>query len=156
MEAEGFKDVYQLEGGILAYLEKFPHEDFEGVNILDKNASRMNDKATSTETGGGANGSFTSPGFSTNQNGVGKSNSTIFSYQTAVKILTDSLLSQHNLLAIPGIREAFVTDYAGAQTKEHTLSMYVMDIPYYDFNGVCNLKTFGNKYINNLLFYLYH
>lgn len=109
---------------------------FDGVNILDKNASRMNDKATSTETGGGANGSFTSPGFSTNQNGVGKSNSTIFSYQTAVKILTDPLLSQHNLLTIPGIREAFVTDYAGAQTKEHTLSMYVMDIPYYDFNGL--------------------
>jgi UPF0176 protein len=30
MEAEGYQDVYQLEGGILAYLEKFPHENFEG------------------------------------------------------------------------------------------------------------------------------
>lgn len=109
---------------------------FDGVNILDKNASRMNDKASSTETGGGANGSYVSPGFSTNQNGVGKLNSTIFSYQTAVKIITDPLLSQHNLLATPGIREAFVTDYAGVQTKEHTLSMFIMDVPYYDFNGV--------------------
>jgi UPF0176 protein len=37
MEAEGFKDVYQLEGGILAYLEKFPHEDFEGeCFVFDK------------------------------------------------------------------------------------------------------------------------
>lgn len=109
---------------------------YDGVNILDKNASRMNDKASSTETGGGANGSFLSPGFTTNQSGVGKLNSTIFSYQTAVKIITDPLLSQHNLLAIPGIRESFVTDFAGAQTKEHALSMYVMDIAYYDFNGV--------------------
>lgn len=108
---------------------------FDGVNILDKNASKMNDKSTSTETNGGANGSFTSPGFSTNQSGTGKLNNSIFSYQTAVKIITDPLLSQHNLLVIPGIREPFVTDYAGAQTKEHTLSMYVMDIPYYDFNG---------------------
>ena len=30
MEAEGFNDVYQLEGGILGYLEKFPTGDFEG------------------------------------------------------------------------------------------------------------------------------
>ena len=108
---------------------------FDGVNILDKNASRLNDKAASTESGGGANGSFTSPGFSINQNGTGKSNNTIFSYQTAIKIITDPLLSQHNLLAIPGIRDSFVVDYAGAQTKEHTLSMFIMDIPYYDFNG---------------------
>jgi hypothetical protein len=108
---------------------------FDGVNILDKNASRMNDKATSTESGGGANSSFTSPGFSTNQSGTGKSNNAVFSYQTAVKILTDPLLSQHNLLVIPGIREPFVTDYAGTQTKAHALSMYIMDIPYYDFNG---------------------
>jgi UPF0176 protein len=30
MEAQGFKNVYQLEGGILNYLEKFPNKDFEG------------------------------------------------------------------------------------------------------------------------------
>ena len=30
LEAQGYQDVYQLEGGILAYLEKFPHGDFEG------------------------------------------------------------------------------------------------------------------------------
>jgi len=108
---------------------------FDGVNILDKNASRLNDKSTSSEAGGGSNGSFLSPGFNTNQNGVGKLNSAIFSYQTAVKIITDPLLSQHNILTIPGIRESFVTDDAGAKTKDHSLSMYIMDIAYYDFNG---------------------
>ena len=30
MEAEGYADVYQLEGGILNYLEKFPHQNFKG------------------------------------------------------------------------------------------------------------------------------
>lgn len=30
MESEGFQNVYQLEGGILAYLEKYPHGAFEG------------------------------------------------------------------------------------------------------------------------------
>lgn len=30
MESQGFKNVHQLEGGILAYLEKFPDRGFEG------------------------------------------------------------------------------------------------------------------------------
>lgn len=30
MEAQGFKNVYQLEGGILNYLEQFPNKEFEG------------------------------------------------------------------------------------------------------------------------------
>lgn len=30
LEAQGFKNVYQLEGGILNYLEQFPNKEFEG------------------------------------------------------------------------------------------------------------------------------
>ncbi|MCM2280685.1 MAG: rhodanese-like domain-containing protein [Bdellovibrionaceae bacterium] len=30
MEQQGYENVYQLEGGILAYLEKFPNRQFEG------------------------------------------------------------------------------------------------------------------------------
>ncbi len=30
MEAQGYSDVYQLEGGILAYLEEYPQDAFEG------------------------------------------------------------------------------------------------------------------------------
>lgn len=108
---------------------------FDGVNILDKNAARMGDKGTSTDTGGVANSSYTSPGMATNQSGTGKNNNSIFSYQTAIKILTDPLLSQHNILAVPGIRDSFVTDYAGTQSKEHSLSLFLMDIPFYDYNG---------------------
>jgi UPF0176 protein len=30
MEKQGYENVYQLEGGILAYLQAFPHKDFQG------------------------------------------------------------------------------------------------------------------------------
>lgn len=30
MEQQGYKNVYQLEGGILAYMEQYPHDAFEG------------------------------------------------------------------------------------------------------------------------------
>ncbi|HLC75531.1 MAG TPA: rhodanese-like domain-containing protein [Candidatus Peribacterales bacterium] len=30
MEAQGYTNVYQLEGGILAYMEQYPHDAFEG------------------------------------------------------------------------------------------------------------------------------
>jgi UPF0176 protein len=34
---EGFKDVYQLDGGIVSYMEKYPGEDFKGsLYVFDK------------------------------------------------------------------------------------------------------------------------
>ena len=34
---EGFKDVYQLDGGIVTYMEKFPSQEFEGsLYVFDK------------------------------------------------------------------------------------------------------------------------
>jgi UPF0176 protein len=37
MEKHGYEDVYQLDGGILAYLKQFPHKDFEGeCFVFDK------------------------------------------------------------------------------------------------------------------------
>lgn len=108
---------------------------FDGTNILDKHAAKLTDRATSTEAGGGANGSYLSPGFSLNQSGVGKLNGAIYSYRTAVQIITNPMNSLHSILAIPGIREPFVTDEAMASTLVHNLSFYVNDIQYYDFNA---------------------
>ena len=35
--AQGFKDVYQLDGGIVSYMEKYPNEDFQGkLYVFDK------------------------------------------------------------------------------------------------------------------------
>lgn len=108
---------------------------FDGLNILDKNAARMNDKASSTSAGGGASSAFSSPGLSSNMAGVGKNNSTIIAYKTAVDILTDSFASNINILSIPGIREPLVTDHAATKTRDYSMATYLMDIENYDDNN---------------------
>lgn len=105
---------------------------FDGVNILDKNAARMNDRAASSDTGGGAASSFVSPGLLTNVDGVGRRNSTVSSYNSAVRLMTDPFVVNTNLLAIPGIRDSFVTDYASSKVKEYALAMFVLDPVEYD------------------------
>jgi hypothetical protein len=115
---------------------------FDGVNILDKNAATLNDRASSTEgrtTGvvayGNVHASFTSPGFNYNQNGTGITNNTIASYRTSAKIITDSIASNVNIVAVPGQREPLVTDYFADEVNDFGLAMYVMDIPNYNAAG---------------------
>ncbi len=105
---------------------------FDGVNILDQNASRINDRAASSDIGGGAATTFVSPGLATNVNGVGQLNSSVTSYRSAVRIMTDEMSTNINMLAIPGIRDSFVTDYAADRSKQNGLILYVQDIVEYD------------------------
>lgn len=107
---------------------------FDGVNILDRDARRLNDKSTSFDVGGGAEPNFVSPGMLVNTAGVGQANSTVSSYLTAINIMTDPMSVKTNILAVPGIREPFITDYAGAAAKTYGLDYFVMDIPSYDDN----------------------
>lgn len=108
---------------------------FDGLNILDKDAKLMNDRSTSTETGGGASTSYTPVGLSTNPAGSGRTNNAVFSYRTAARVMTDDLTVNTNILALPGIRDPFVTDKVAQAVKDYSLSMYVMDIPQYDDTG---------------------
>ncbi len=110
----------------------FMQGGFDGLNILDKNASRMNDKGSSFDTGGGANASYITPGLAVNPAGVEKNNNAVASYRTAVSIMTDPTVVNHNLLAIPGIREPFITDFALKKTKDYGLAMFVLDLVEYD------------------------
>lgn len=105
---------------------------FDGVNMLDADARRMNDKASSFAAGGEAEAGFIPSGFAINQSGAGQSNSTVNSYLEAVNIMTDPMQVNHNLLAVPGIREPFITDYAGQRVRSYGLAYYVMDIEKYD------------------------
>jgi len=117
---------------------------FNGVNILDKDMSRMNDRATSTDTGGKAAGTL-DIGISRNGSstgaadafpaGSGDNNGYISSYKSAVDILTDPMVSRINILAIPGIKDSFVTDYAAEKSKDYSKALYVMDIPSYDYDA---------------------
>lgn len=112
---------------------------FDGVNILDRNAALMNDRATSTESANGeygnVNASFTSPGFNFNQNGIGTANNTVSSYKYAANIITDPFVSNVNIIAVPGQRDPLVTNYIADKTKEFGLALYVMDIPNYNSDG---------------------
>jgi hypothetical protein len=103
---------------------------FNGVNILDQNESRMNDKSVSFS--GCAASGYVSPGLNSNP-GKEDENNQICSYLTAAKIMTDRNYVRHNLLIVPGIREEYVTDYISTRIKNnYGLSFYIMDIPNYD------------------------
>lgn len=107
---------------------------FDGLNILDRDAKRLNDKGTSSDTGGGAATSFTSPGLLTNVAGAGRYNNGIASYRAATKIITDPIQTKINILAIPGIRDSLVTDAAATMTKDYGQAIYLMDVAEYDDN----------------------
>ena len=119
----------------------FMQGGFDGTNFLDIDAERMNDKSTSFEENpltleaGGAYTAYVPAGFSTNQNGTGQQNSTVSSYIAAINIMTDPLEINHNILAIPGIREPFITDYAANAVKAYGLAYDIMDVERFDENG---------------------
>ena len=108
---------------------------FDGVNILDQNANRMNDKASSVDSGGGAATDFTPTSLGNNPADTGRTNNAIFSYRTAARIMTDDLTVNTNILAIPGIRDTFITDFASQRTRDYGLAMYIMDMAQYDDSG---------------------
>lgn len=108
---------------------------FDGVNILDKNEARLNDKSTSFDLNGCAETSYVPQGMLSNPAGAGKYNNAVYSYTTAVDIMTDPMVVNQNLLALPGIKETYITDYAMNKVRDYGLGMYVMDIPSYDESG---------------------
>lgn len=116
---------------------------FDGNNILDIDAARMNDRASSSDANGGAESGFVAPGLAVNPAGEGKANNAVNAYRTAARIMTNPLTLADNqpgspsinLLSIPGIRDSFVTDFVSTMTKEFGLALYLMDIVSYDDSG---------------------
>ena len=110
---------------------------WDGLNILDEDIEDLNDRATSMDTGGksaenitgGLGLKGTDDG---SMSGKGLENNIINSYRQSIKIMTDDTAVKHNLLAIPGIREPKVTDFAASAVRDYQMAMYVMDIPSYD------------------------
>lgn len=115
---------------------------WDGLNMLDREQVYMTDKGTSAESGGGANGSYISPGFSNNQSGTSRRNNSVASYRVAANLITDPFVSNVNLIAVPGQRDPLVTDYVGERARDYKLAQYVMDVPYYDSNTV---RIFDNS-----------
>ncbi|HIK67763.1 MAG TPA: hypothetical protein EYF95_07320 [Flavobacteriales bacterium] len=110
---------------------------FDGVNALDKDIRLLRDRAASTDAGGKGGSDFTG-GLGLNgtddasMSGAGSLNNIIFSYRKAVELMTDPMIVNTNLLAIPGIRDPFITDKALRLNREYSMAMFVMDIQHYD------------------------
>ena len=64
--------------------------------------------------------------------GKGQFNNVIASYRQAIKMMTDPMTVRTNLLAIPGIRDPYVADYAAEACREYGMAMYLMDVPNYN------------------------
>lgn len=122
-----------------AKFTNFMYGGFDGTNFLDRDARRLNDKSVSFDVdpgdAGGASSGFIPEGFNYNPSGEDVSNNGVASYLTAVDIMTNPLESNNNILAIPGIRESYITDQTMKKVRDYGLSMYVMDVPSYDDNG---------------------
>jgi hypothetical protein len=110
----------------------FMYGGFDGVNFLNRDARRMNDKSVSFEAPGGASSNPEVAGFNTNPSGEDKKNNAVASYTAAVDIMTNPMESNVNIVTIPGIREPYVNDVAMKKVKDFGLAMYLMDIPSYD------------------------
>jgi hypothetical protein len=111
---------------------------FDGLNILDRDNRKMNDRASSAETSGNGNGKalgYIEAGLTVNAAGEGTENNIVSSYRSAVDIMTDAFSSNVNILAIPGIREPLVTNYSSDKVRDYSLALYLQDIASYDDNG---------------------
>ena len=111
---------------------------WDGTNILDSDMASLNDRASSTETGGKA---ISSPDIglsvssTSNVFGTSTTNSVVNSYRGAINILTDPLSSRANIITVPGIRDSSITNYAMLRTQQYARGFYLMDIPAYDDSG---------------------
>jgi hypothetical protein len=116
---------------------------FDGLNILDSDQYLMDDRATSIRTGGGFAASdaadfelATQPNGTANPAGTLLDNSLIRAYRQATKIMTDIDMTNINILAIPGIRDPLVVDYAGDRCRDNGQVFHVMDLEPYDEDQV--------------------
>jgi len=108
---------------------------FDGLNILDADMGKMNDRAMSSETGGKAVASV-DIGLNTSYTpGAGTNNSIVTAFRTAAEILTNRYASGINVLAAPGARDSSITNYIASLVQNYGFAIYLMDIPGYDYNG---------------------
>jgi phage tail sheath protein FI len=76
---------------------------------------------------------------STAQGGVG--GPTVASYRKALEVVAEKSSIDIQLLAIPGLREPAVTDFAIDKTEERFDALYIMDIEECDYTGTAGIVT---------------
>lgn len=96
---------------------------FDGVNIFNKDKANLTNDAAVREMID-----------TTNQFGV--SGPTVGSYRKAVDVLKNKTDAQIQLLAIPGLRDPGVTNYAIDAVERRFDALYIMDVEHVDKNGL--------------------
>ena len=91
---------------------------FDGVNSFDRNKSQFLDLAVKREVADTAQGGTSGP--------------TVSAYRKALTVLGSRSNADVQLLAIPGIRQAAVTDFAIQEVEDRFDAMYIMDVEPYD------------------------
>lgn len=116
---------------------------FDGLNMFDADSFYMTDKGLSTESGGHSN----KDGFAsaikgtlladtgTLMQGAEDTSNVVVSYKNAIRLMTDDLVVNHNVLALPGVRDPFLTDFAKQRVEDYGKALYLMDIQYLDKDG---------------------
>ena len=112
---------------------------FDGVNITNRDDHYMTDRSCSIDTGGhaGDGGYETALAATTDGSMSGKEllNNVVTSYNNAIRVMTDGMIVNHNILVIPGIRDSLITDFASRRVALYGKALYVMDIPHYTSSG---------------------
>ena len=111
---------------------------YDGVNFLDRDNRLMNDKASSSDAGGKAIEGDPDVGIGDGTNnpmGSGQKNNVVSSFKEAISIITNPMASRINILAIPGMRDAFISDHALEAVKSYSMAIYLMDIVKYASGG---------------------
>ena len=111
---------------------------FDGVNIMDRDSFYFTDRSSSADAGGKAGSTGYSSGlFKTNDStgimsGTEENNNSVASYKNAIRVMTDEMVVDHNVLVVPGIRDSLVTDFAARRVRDYGKAIYLMDIPHLD------------------------
>lgn len=116
-------DLSNVNNRKWAKFTMFLQGGFNGVNIFDLDESKLNNNAVSSDMVYG-NGRLLNNG------------PNVKAYLKAIDIMKNTTEVDIQLLAIPGIRNPIVTDYATVATEERFDALYIMDIEQYNENGV--------------------
>lgn len=123
---------------------------FDGLNILDEDMRKMNDKSCSDEGSGKAvSGDASRTGLHSDYTpGVGLNNNHVRAYRTATKILLDPLVSNVNIATIPGQRDPLIVDNLIEKTEEYGKALALIDIPNYKDDDGTEVRLFDNDTTN--------
>ena len=101
---------------------------FDGLNIFDEEKALQTNTAAHREAQDERNDGSTT-------------GSTILGYRKALDVLTDKSAVEFQLLAVPGIREPQVTDYAVKACEDRFDAMFLMDIEEVERSGEVKLSS---------------